>query len=106
MTTVTQVGDLKNSTLTGSPGQENDIYGDAVHMTNSKGGNDTLIGGATATNHLFGDALTMDHSKGGNDALIGGRKWRDQRPLRRHGRLIQQQRRPDQQQGRERYPHR
>ena len=72
MTTVTQVGDLKNSTLTGSPGQENDIYGDAVHMTNSKGGNDALIGGATATNRLFGDALTMDHSKGGNDALIGG----------------------------------
>src|SRR4051812_2107835 len=72
MTTVTQVGNLNDNTLTGSPGQENDIFGDALNLSNSTGGDDTLTGGAHATNHLYGDALAMDHSTGGDDTLTGG----------------------------------
>jgi len=78
------VGDLKDNTLTGidGPDQENDIRGDALTMEDhSKGGKDILIGGANAFNVLCGDTGDlnstidkgdMDHSKGGDDTVTGG----------------------------------
>ena len=74
MAIFTQIGDFGNNTLAGDPGQENDIFGDALAMDCDKGGNDTLIGGANVINHLWGEALTMNRSEGGNDTLIGGAK--------------------------------
>jgi Ca2+-binding RTX toxin-like protein len=74
MAIFTQIGDFGNNTLAGDPGQENDIFGDALAMDRDRGGNDTLIGGANVINHLWGEALTMNRSEGGNDTLIGGAK--------------------------------
>jgi hypothetical protein len=71
----TLTGDLGNNTLTGTDGEANTIYGDAISLTGMvTGGNDTLTGGANSPdNTIYGDAQSMEGpATGGNDTLIGG----------------------------------
>jgi hypothetical protein len=59
--------------LIGVDGENNFIYGDALVMSESHGGNDVLIGGALSFfNVLYGDAAVMYGSRGGNDVVNGG----------------------------------
>lgn len=51
------------------------IYGDALQLTQrSEGGKDGILGRLNYTNYLYGDAVTLSNSKGGRDTLTGGNK--------------------------------
>ena len=69
-----------NDTLSGLPGADTIVYGDAYAMSDdTRGGDDMLIGGTDlANNEMYGDAYAMsDDARGGNDTLGG----EDARPI-------------------------